>query len=167
MEDRKNASVFVRNIVFGAVDSLVSTVGLLAGIAVSPVASKALVFTGVVYVFVEGFSMAVGSFLAEDSAAEYEARAAVSDRSTIGSGITMFVSFVLIGFVPILPYMLLSGIPAVIASIIISLLALAIVGYVQARISGLPSGARILRIVLLGGFAIAIGIGVGKLFGVS
>ncbi len=68
----KARSIYVRNIIFGIEDSLVSTVGLLAGIAVGNASIHTILSTGVIYVFVEGFSMAVGSFLSEESAQEYE-----------------------------------------------------------------------------------------------
>ncbi len=62
---------FIRNFVFGVEDSLVSTVGLLSGIAVAGIGRSDIVVTGVVLISVEVFSMGVGSFLSERSAEEY------------------------------------------------------------------------------------------------
>ena len=59
--------MFLRNTVFGVEDSLVSTVGLLSGIAATGSVSKSFILlTGIVYISVEAFSMAVGSFLSEE-----------------------------------------------------------------------------------------------------
>ncbi len=67
-EDRK---VYLRNFVFGVEDSLVSTVGLLSGVAAAGVETKTIVLTGVVLIIVEALSMAVGSYLSEYSVEEY------------------------------------------------------------------------------------------------
>jgi VIT1/CCC1 family predicted Fe2+/Mn2+ transporter len=166
MEDRATSSVYVRTIIFGAIDSLVSTVALLAGIEAGAVSSHVIVLTGVVYVFVEGFSMAIGSFLSEDSAQEYAAKAAIPDNKTIRAGLMMFVSFVLVGFIPIIPYLFFAGHTGLVLSILVSILVLGIFGYAQAKLSALPSAWRVVRMMLLGGFAIIIGITVGKFFGV-
>src|SRR3989344_3129963 len=63
----KNFVLYVRNFIFGAEDSLVSTVGLLSGVAIGGVAKVDILLPGMVLIFVEAFSMAVGSFLAEFS----------------------------------------------------------------------------------------------------
>jgi VIT1/CCC1 family predicted Fe2+/Mn2+ transporter len=158
--------VYVRTIIFGAVDSLVSTVALLAGIEAGDVAPRVIVLTGLVYVFVEGFSMAIGSFLSEDSAEEYAAKSAIPDRRTLRAAFVMFLSFVAVGFIPILPYIFFPGHVGLVISIVASILTLGALGYLQARLSMLPSIWRVLRMMLLGGFAIVLGIVVGKVFGV-
>src|SRR5665213_137643 len=100
------ASLFVRNIIFGVEDSLVSTVGLLAGIATSNIEPSKLLGIGVVYLFVEGFSMAAGSYLSEHSAEEYETGKRVKSNEPILGGIVMFLSFIIAGIIPIAPYLL-------------------------------------------------------------
>jgi len=79
MRERRLGEVYLRNFVFGVEDSLVSTVGLLSGIAAAGVAQKDILVSGVVLIFVEAFSMAVGSFLSEEFAEEYVAKSRVSD----------------------------------------------------------------------------------------
>ena len=61
---------YFRNFIFGVEDSLVSTVGLLSGIAIADVPGHTIFLTGVVLIFVEAFSMAAGTFLSEYSAEE-------------------------------------------------------------------------------------------------
>lgn len=77
-EDNKKYSLIIRNFVFGVEDSLVSTVGLLAGIAFAGVEAKTVVLTGAVLIFVEAFSMGVGSLLSEQSVEQYEEKKEVS-----------------------------------------------------------------------------------------
>ena len=74
----KKYSLIIRNFTFGVEDSLVSTVGLLAGIALAGVGRETIVVTGLVLIFVEAFSMGVGSLLSEQSVEEYESSKEVS-----------------------------------------------------------------------------------------
>src|SRR5262245_46938731 len=62
---------YFRNFVFGVEDSLVSTVGLLSGVAIAGLAREEIFLTGVILIFVEAVSMAAGSFLSESSAEEF------------------------------------------------------------------------------------------------
>lgn len=160
---QSSSALYLRTIVFGINDSLVSTVGLLAGISVAGVPKATLALTGVVYAFVEGFSMATGDFLSEESAQEYVSGANASNRSSIIAAIVMFFSFVVASLVPLLPYLIFTGTTALIISIVSSVLALFIVGMVSARFSHLPLLWRGTRMALLGGAAIVMGVIVGSI----
>ena len=84
--------LYLRNIIFGISDSLVSTVGLLAGIDVSGTTTRQVILlTGIVYAFVEAFSMAVGSFLSEESVEEYEVKGEVAQNKAFVAGTAMFI----------------------------------------------------------------------------
>ena len=161
MQKHKN-SLYLRNFVFGIEDSLVSTVGLLAGIASQHIPTATVLLTGIIYIFVEGFSMAVGSFLSEESAEEYEKKSAVSNRIPVWGAVVMFISFIIAGFIPIAPYLLFSGESGVYASIAISLFVLFIIGFINACISHVKPFRRAVRMVILGGLAIIVGVLVGK-----
>jgi len=167
MKKNQRNGLYVRNIVFGVEDSLVSTVGLLSGIASAGVSHKVILLTGFVYILIEGFSMAIGSYLSEESALEYEKGPRATTMEPILAAGVMLLSFTLAGFVPIIPYLLLSGTAALAWSVGISLAVLGFVGYVQARYSGVKTFLRVLRIVTLGGIAIAIGLTVGSLLGIE
>lgn len=158
----KNTDLYVRNIVFGISDSLVSTVGLLSGIDVSGTSRQIIVLTGVVYAFVEAFSMAVGSFLSEQSTEEYDVKGEVSDGKPLVAGTVMFVSFILASFIPIIPYLFAGLTAALWLSIALSITALFIVGLVSARIVKVHVLKHAIKMALLGGAAIVIGVIVGK-----
>jgi VIT1/CCC1 family predicted Fe2+/Mn2+ transporter len=159
--------IFMRNLIFGIEDSLVSTVGLLAGLATQAATAHQLLVTGTIYVFVEGFSMSVGSFLSEESAQEYVAGSNASNRVAVTGAGVMFVTFIIAGFVPIVPYLVFVGTNALWASIAVSVGLLAVLGFVQARFSKVNPWPRALRAAIFGGLAIGVGVLVGKLFGVS
>lgn len=157
--------LYIRNVIFGIVDSLVSTVGLLSGIDVSGTTRSVIVLTGIIYAFVEAFSMAIGSFLSEESTEEYETKSEVSNNRPYVAGVIMFISFVLAAFIPISPYIFLSSSAALGLSIALSLAALFIAGMIIAKISEIHVVKHAAKIVILGGAAIIIGVIVGKLIG--
>lgn len=164
---KMSAALYLRTVVFGITDSLVSTVGLLAGMDVAGAPHATLALTGIVYAFVEAFSMAVGNFLSEESAEEYARRAEVSDRPSILAGIVMFISFVLAALIPLAPYLIFGTEIALFTSIGVSIVALFITGAISARFSGLSLMWRGIRMALLGGSAIIIGVVVGSLVPVA
>ena len=153
--------MYLRSIIFGINDSLVSTVGFLAGISVAGVPRNIIILTGIVYALVEAFSMAMGDFLSEESAQEYTSHSNVSDRPSIISAILIFVSFLLTSLIPLVPYIIFISSVALIMSVTLSVISLFIVGMISARFSRLPMLWRGARMALLGGAAIAMGVAIG------
>lgn len=150
---------YLRNIMFGAEDSLVSSVGVLFGLAASgEYSSKLLVLTGVVLIFVEALSMGVGSYLTETEVHELDVAKTHTD-STILDGIIMFVSYILFGSFVIIPYAVADMDIAKYYSVGFALLMLFIVGYLPTR--KLKDGIRMLT---LAGLAILLGFTVAKIF---
>lgn len=153
-------ALYLRSTVFGITDSLVSTVGLLAGLAVAHTPQATIVLTGAVYAVVEAFSMAIGDFLSEESAEEYATRSAVSNRMPLFAGIVMFLAFVIAATIPLVPYVFTGEPLSLLLSIAGSILALFVTGAAGARFSRVGVMKRAFRMALLGGAAIAIGIAV-------
>lgn len=167
MPERQKNAIYVRNVIFGVEDSLVSTVGFLSGLASVAMPEKTMLLAAFVYIFVEGFSMAVGSFLSEESTREYEQGSSVAVLPSVLGAVAMLVSSIVAGFIPVLPYLLLDGASAIGASIAASLTMLGVLGYLHARLSKLPALPRIARMVLVGGAAIVIGVVVGHAFSIA
>jgi VIT1/CCC1 family predicted Fe2+/Mn2+ transporter len=160
---RKKYSMIVRNFTFGVEDSLVSTVGLLAGIAVGGVDRSSVVLTGAVLIFVEAFSMAVGSLLSEQSVEEYEEKREVSLNKPAVAAVVMFFSYVIAGLIPLAPYILAVDSHAVEWSIGLTLVSLFILGVFNAHLFRVRAWKDGLITLLMGGLAIAVGIVVGQL----
>lgn len=158
---RQKNSIYVRNVIFGVEDSLVSTVGLLSGIAAATVPTSTVLLTGTIYVFVEAFSMAMGSFMSEEFAEEYVAKKDVSLKQSLIGGVTMFISSVVAGFVPLFPYMFFEDKTALVLSVAASLFVLFILGIVNGKILKKNIFKRGAYMAVLGGAAIGIGLLVG------
>lgn len=159
---RREAASYIRNIIFGVEDSLVSTVGLLSGIAIANVPRETILLTGVVLIFVEAFSMAAGSFLSEASAEGYVQQQEVPVGPAIRRGLVMFGSYFLSGFIPLFPYVVSSSSWALPISIICSLLALLALGAWGGSVSRISVMRSAFRMMLIGGIAIGVGILAGK-----
>ena len=162
MASKKKAefATYVRNFIFGVEDSLVSTVGLLSGVAAAGLSRADIFLTGLILIFVEAFSMAIGSYLSEESVEEY-----TRERKSLSLkvAIIMFFSYFVAGFVPLTPYLLFSVRVAFITSVCLSLIALFILGIVSSEIFKSKSpGRRGIRTLIMGGLAIAVGVLVGK-----
>lgn len=154
----------VRNFVFGAEDSLVSTVGLISGLAVADVTRATILLTGTVLIFVEAFSMAVGSFLTEETAEESDRAGKLPLRYRVAGAGTMFVSYFLCGYVPLSPYLITEPGRALPWSVAASLGALTLLGVVSSSILKTNRGKNAIRMLLMGGAAIALGVLVGAQF---
>lgn len=67
---REKIQTSIREIVFGAEDALVSTLGAITGIAAGTGSSFVVILSGVVLIFAEALSMTAGSYLSSKSAQE-------------------------------------------------------------------------------------------------
>ena len=157
MRRLERSATLLRNFIFGVEDSLVSTVGLLSGIALAGVPQKTILLTGVVLVFVEGFSMAAGSFLSESSVEEYEEGGVAPAQGSLMAAVTMFLSYFLAGFIPLFPYLLWPAAAALPASVAFSIAALVILGLISGRLTRAGMGKSAARMAVVGGLAIAVG----------
>jgi len=152
----------LRSFIFGVEDSLVSTVGLVSGIASVGAPKDVILLTGIVLIFVEAFSMAAGSLLSENSVHEFRTQKEVPLARSFFSSLIMFFSYFISGFIVIIPYLLFSIATAFVYSFAVSLVALFILGMISARFSGLSMLKKGLTMALIGGTAILIGVLVGS-----
>lgn len=158
----KNQFAFLfKNFIFGIEDSLVSTVGLLSGVVIADVSKQTIFLTGMILIFVEAFSMGAGSFLAEQSEHEVMTGHNHTSLRTVAGGVVMFASYFAAGFIPLFPYIVWDKAEAFPISIISSLVSLFILGGVSARFSNGKFMRSAIRMLVVGGVAIGLGVLVG------
>lgn len=157
---------FLRNFVFGIEDALVSTVGFVSGIAATSVERTTLLSVGFILITVEGFSMAVGSFLSDESVREWRHRRIVTTRPSVFGALIMLISYIGAGLLVLMPYLVWPD-AAMAVSIAISLCALFLLGVFSARLAHLNALSRGLRMAGVGGLAILFGILVARGVGLS
>lgn len=137
---------------------MVSTVGFVSGIAAGGLSKGNIFLAGMVLIFVEAFSMGVGSYLSEDSAEQFVEKKTDKTNNTIIAAVIMFISYLICGLIPLSPYIFLDIPQAFPVSIVFSLIALFLLGSISARYfkrKWLTHGTKML---IIGGLAIAAGI---------
>lgn len=159
---KDNLHLFAKNFIFGVEDSLVSTVGLVSGIAVTSSSKFIVILSGVILIMVEAFSMGVGSFLSE-KAIEESKRKKNNDKNTIKAAIIMFFSYIIAGLVPLTPYILLDKDSAFIISNALSIVSLFLLGIFSGKILRINHYKNGFRMMFLGSFVIVLGMIVGKI----
>lgn len=158
-----NSPTYIRNIIFGVEDSLVSTVGLLSGVAVAGMSNRNIILTGVVLIFVEAFSMGVGSLLSQHSVDQLEKKGEAHIETSLGGAVAMFMSYFLAGFVPLSPYIFSFGKQAFYLSIIGSLIGLFFLGFCSGKFLNINSKRHGFKMLFFGGLAIILGVLVGSI----
>jgi len=156
-------SDIVRSLIFGIQDSFGSTVGFLSGIAVSNMSRNDMLFTGALLIFVEAFSMAAGVLISNHTVDEVKSRRALPLLVKLKSPIVMFFAYALSGFVPLSPYYFFWGQYSLVASIGVSLLVLACIGYISAKLYKISPFHHIKETLLVSIVAIGAGVLIGKL----
>lgn len=154
---------YLRSIVFGFQDALVSTTGVIAGVAAGTSNKEIVLLAGTVTVLVEALSMGVGQYMSEKAVHQMDRDGKHTDSLVIG-GLAMGISYFLGGLVPLTPIILLTLPTASTVSIIAALVGLFILGFIKAKIVKVNPWHSALEILLLGGAATAIGLVAGYIF---
>ena len=134
----ETARHYIRELVYGANDGIITTFAVVAGVAGGGLSLKAVLVVGAANLFADGLSMGVGNYLsirAYESVLEAQSLPQ-EEASPLRHGLATFCAFVVAGCAPLLPYM----IPAFpfdrfFASIGLTMLALFAVGATRSMIS--------------------------------
>ncbi len=163
----------LREFVYGGMDGAVTTFAVVTGAAGANLSSSIILILGFANVLADGFSMAVGSYLSEKSDQDLSMSKGNSTKddheSPIGASIATFVSFVLVGFIPLSVYTfdyifkLELGTDALVYSVILTLVAFAAIGYLRGKITKIGKSRAIVESVGLGLAAAVISFVVGNL----
>ncbi len=154
---------YLRSVIFGFQDSLVSTTGVIAGVAAGTSNKELVILAGLVTITVESLSMGAGQYMSEKAVHQLDKGGKHTDNLYI-VGILMFFSYFLGGLIPLLPIVLLQLPFSATISIVFALLGLFILGYLKAHIVKVNPFKSALEIFTLGGVATIIGLAVGKIF---
>lgn len=161
MFSKSRLALYTKNFVFGVEDSIVSTTGLLSGIAIAEIPKSTILLTGIILILVEAFSMGIGSFLSEDSVETLLNDKTNTKNSTIGA-LIMFISYLLSGLIPLSPYIFLNRNNALLVSVFFALATLFILGIITSKAYNKKALPIAIKMLLIGGSATAIGVIVGK-----
>ena len=151
---------YLRSIMFGLQDGLVSTTGVVVGISVGIHDKPIIILAALVAVTVEASSMAAGQYSSEKAVHQMDKTGKHTDSLTLGA-LFMFISYFAAGFIPITPILLLDLSIAPIVSIILAFTALFITGYIKGKIVDHHPLRSAIEMFVVGGIATALGLIVG------
>lgn len=165
----------IREIIFGLEDGIVSTMGVITGIASGTKDQFTVIVAGLVVVSVESISMAAGTYLSNKTEEEIIARkhkyrfwrnisrqaAKHAERDALAMG----VSYVIGGSLPIIPYLFLPLIVGIYFSIIMPIFGLTVVGIWKASLTGENKLKSVVETTGVSLVAALTGFIIGKLVG--
>ena len=162
----------VRAGVFGVQDGIVSTFGLVMGVAGAQVSPEAVLIAGIAGAVSGAVSMGAGEYVSVKVQRELlEARGHGRDGGGVVSPSRAALAnsglFVLGAAFPLLPFLFLVGLPAVATSTVLSVTALFVAGALLTRWTKRSPVASGMRMLIIGGGAGVLGYLVGSLLGVA
>lgn len=156
---------YLRSLVFGFQDALVSTTGVIVGISVGVSNKQFIILSALIVVSVEAMSMAAGQYLSEKSVHDLPQNQH-RDNLLIGS-LLMFISYLIGGLIPMLPVFFTSPPLTSIMTIIFAFIGLFTLGFLKAKLFTGKVWRSALEMVVIGGLATLIGLLIGSIFKVS
>lgn len=163
---RKILGRYIKDIIYGANDGIVTTFAVVAGSVGAGLSAKVILILGFASLLADGFSMGAGNYLGSRSEREVmQADGIMYGKSVTVPALLTFFSFIIAGSIPLLPFVFGGGGSFTLA-IITTGAALLLVG------SSL--GALVLHrhwmlwgfeMLLIGGTASTIAYGIGYLIG--
>lgn len=156
----KNLRKYLPDIVFGGIDGLVTTFAVISGVVGASLSSGIILILGFANLFADGFSMGVSNYLSKKSESDLEQSKLVVKPQM--SGLVTFLSFIVIGFVPIFAFL----VPVqnqFFLSCVLTGAAFFSVGYFKGSVTGKSKFKSAMETFLIGALAAFIAYYVGNL----
>ncbi len=160
---------YLGEFVYGGIDGAVTTFAVVAGATGARFDTKIILVLGFANLIADGFSMSVGSYLSTKSEVELAAKKGKKideEPSPIINGLSTYVSFILVGIVPLSVYTidLIFGLNLqnmFFWTSILTALAFIGIGVLKSRVAHTPRLRSVLETLVLGviaaGFAYVLG----------
>lgn len=152
---------YLRSVMFGLQDGLVSTTGAVVGISAGVSDQAIIILAAFVVVSVEASSMAAGEYSSEKAVHQMTKLGKHKDDLIIGA-ILMFLSYMMAGLIPVVPFLILPINNARIVSIILAMLSLFLIGFIKSKIVKTGSLRSAIEMLIIGGLATVVGLVVGN-----
>lgn len=153
---------YLRSLMFGFQDGLVSTTGIVVGISTGVSDKAIIILAAIVAVMVEASSMAAGQYSSEKAVHQMDKSAKHTD-SLVAGALIMYFSYFVAGMVPIIPTIIFEQPQARYIAIAASFVALFIIGYIKGHIVNHRPLRSAAELFVIGAIATSIGIIVGHL----
>jgi VIT1/CCC1 family predicted Fe2+/Mn2+ transporter len=164
--NNQNFKKYIAEFVYGATDGTVTTFAIIAGVMGASLSPVIVIVLGVANLVADGFSMAASNYLSMQSekAVSYDP----NSKLPIKTALITFVSFVIVGSVPLLPFIVALFSSFVEAnqfgwSILFTALAFLAIGAGRGFVTEENRFLTSLETLLIGGVAAVIAFGIGFL----
>jgi VIT1/CCC1 family predicted Fe2+/Mn2+ transporter len=103
---RETVQHYIRDLVYGANDGIITTFAVVAGVTGGALSNKAVLVVGVANLVADGLSMGVGNYLGirSDESARRARALPEAEAEPVRHGVATFAAFVVAGAVPLLSY---------------------------------------------------------------
>lgn len=167
------AGQFIRDIVFGTNDALLTNIGIITGFTASLVANRLIILAVIVDIFTSAFAMAIGTYLSRTSEDDYLKGALTDDTKTsvdkalanpYVAALVMWCVYVVSGFIPLVPFFF--GVPpkdAAVYAVALGAATFVVVGIIKGKVTNTSLRKSAGQFFLLGGVAALIGYTIGHL----
>ena len=157
---------YIRDLVYGANDGIITTFAVVAGVAGGSLSTAAVLVVGAANLAADGVAMGVGNLLAiraHESALAADGRPE-EETYPWKHGVATLIAFVAAGAVPLLPYMV-SVVPGgrLLGSTVLTMASLFAVGVVRAGITRDRWWSTGFEMLMLGGVVAVAAYGAGAL----
>ncbi len=152
---------YLRSVMFGLQDGLVSTTGAVVGISAGVSEKAIIILAAFVVISVEASSMAAGEYSSEKAVHQMAKSGRHRDDLIIGA-VLMFFSYMGAGLIPIIPFLIFPSSSARIISISAAFIGLFLIGYFKGKIVKTGSLRSAVEMLIIGGMATIIGLVVGN-----
>ncbi len=166
---KTQAGKYIGDIVYGANDGIITTFAVVAGVAGAELFPKIVVVLGIANLLADGFSMAASNYLARKSEQEYQDTLGETqnraEKNPWKNALATFVSFVLAGFIPLIPYVFGIEVDTFLLAIISTSIALFAVGSLRSLVTGTKWWLAGTEMLLIGALAATVAYVIGDLLG--
>ena len=171
MFKKRTERKYLAEFVYGAIDGSVTTFAVVAGAMGASLSSTVVLILGFANLFADGFSMAISNYLSNKSQIDLyknhkHKHSHIKDPKK--TALITFISFLLVGFIPLLSFVLspLSSFidqNKFIFSTILTAIAFLIIGAIKSKVVGKHFIRSSLETLLIGGAAAGLAFLVGYL----
>lgn len=160
---REMARHYLRDLVYGAIDGIITTFAVVAGVAGANLAARTAIILGVANLVADGFSMGASNFLGIRSeeavlAAQGEPR---REPFPFRHALATFVAFILAGSLPLIPFTFVATDERFVTATVTTLAALFAVGALRSLVTNLTWWWAGLEMLTVGTLAALFSYGVG------
>jgi VIT1/CCC1 family predicted Fe2+/Mn2+ transporter len=157
---------YVGQIVFGAIDGIVTTFAVVSATVGAGLGSGVIIVLGLANLLADGISMGVSAYLSDKSEHDRDGRHPPRHHS-VKKGVATFGSFVVVGFVPVviyvIDYILDLGLDNLfLISSVLAALAFAAIGWLKSFVTKEPKLLAVMETLTLGAIAAGVAYFIGN-----